>query len=101
MKVEEQGRSTNTAVDGDQQMVDLIISEAGNPGGAQLGDSDSRLDGGGTSSSPAVTGSWVGDPVLSTDMEELLEDDDNWDKGATIMVGRTQFYMGEMRQHIR
>ena len=30
----------------------------------------------------------------------LRDDDDEWDEGATIVIGRTQFFLGEMRQYI-
>jgi hypothetical protein len=33
-------------------------------------------------------------------VQELLDDDDDMDEGATITVGRTQFFMGEMRKYI-
>ena len=33
-------------------------------------------------------------------VQEWLNDDDDWDDGATIIVGRTQFFMGDMRKYI-
>lgn len=33
-------------------------------------------------------------------VDDWLEDDEGWDDGATIVVGRTQFFMGDMRKYI-
>lgn len=30
----------------------------------------------------------------------FLKEDDEWDEGATIVIGRTQYFMGEMRQYV-
>ena len=30
----------------------------------------------------------------------LLMDDDEWDEGATVIIGRTQFFTGEARQYV-
>jgi len=39
------------------------------------------------------------DMSLSSFWEDMVEDDD-WNEGATIVIGRTQFFLGEMRQYV-
>jgi len=74
----------------------LNTSEADNPGG---GDDFSSLDGS-ASTDEEEESSPMKEVSISNDMEELLADDEDWDEGATIVVGRTQFYMGESRQYV-
>ena len=40
------------------------------------------------------------DQALSEGVAEWLDDDDEWEEGATIVVGRIQFFMGELRQYV-
>jgi len=73
-----------------QNLMDLVMSEAGEEGGASLMKDGSDDD----------TTKHDVDKTLPSDVESLLSDDEDWDEGATIVIGRTQFYMGEMRQYI-
>jgi len=78
--------------DEEDQIFDLLLSEAGTPGGQ-------------------YTASTAGEALFidqeqphgeeNEDNSELLEDwlsdDDDYEEGATVIIGRTQFFMGDMR----
>ena len=97
-------------------MIQLLMTNAGTPGGANNQNNPNSTT---KESQPYLTSNagesfYVGDEdQYANDMEDkagtiisspfiedwLNEDEDEYDEGATVVIGRTQFFMGEMRQY--
>jgi hypothetical protein len=94
--------------DGDRDVLDLLLS-AGEAGGADLDlDYEALLElsdeeGQVRSRQARVRDYDDGDGdgnAFTEDWNSFLTDDDDWDEGATVVFGRTQFFMGEARQYV-
>jgi len=97
---------------GESEILDLLLSEAGEAGGADaakvdyeallaLSDEEEhirkrqarvRLD--------EDEREYLNDLDDEEDWNHWLTDDEEWDEGATIVIGRTQFFVGEARQYV-
>lgn len=87
-------------------VLDLLMSEAGQEGGGAkslLLDRDGTGgadNGGGDGGGVEEEDGGDGVDLLEEEWEDFLDDDDDWDEGATIVIGRTHFFLGEMRQYV-
>ena len=96
----------------DKEVLDLLFSEAGKAGGAGkdmdyetlLSTSEEEEDLQRRQARVRYDGINVlndyPDENDEVDWDELLMDDDEWDEGATVIIGRTQFFTGEARQYV-
>lgn len=79
----------------EDQMLQLLMSDAASPGGEF--NANIHFD----SIKPVMDDSSNSDEVDEEYLYHLLdEDDEDIDHGATIVIGRTQFMLGEMRQFV-
>ena len=94
---------------GDQDVLDLLLS-AGEAGGAdseldyetllELSDKEEQVR-----SRQARVRDYDDDDEddgnnFTEDWSSFLAEEDEWDEGATVVFGRTQFFMGEARQYV-
>jgi hypothetical protein len=102
-------------VSGDNEILDLLLSEAGEAGGADaakvdyeallaLSDEEEHIR---KRQARVRLGEGereylddIDDEVTEEDWNHWLTDDEEWDEGATIVIGRTQFFVGEARQYV-
>ena len=103
-----EGVADETSNGGDQDVLDLLLS-AGEAGGAdsdldyeallELSDKEDHVR-----SRQARVRDYDddedGDVVSTEDWNSFLTEEDEWDEGATVVFGRTQFFMGEARQYV-
>ncbi len=75
--------SFHLAEEDEERIMKLLLSPAALPGGQRTG---------------STTHSSI-EEEEDDYLQHWLEEDDEIDDGATIIIGRTQFYMGEMRQY--
>ncbi len=69
--------------DDEQKIMELLLSPAAIPGGQGKRKKDAKEKG----------------VEEEKNLQQWLEEDEDIDDGATIIIGRTQFFMGEMRQY--
>lgn len=80
----------------EEQILKLLMSDAAYSGGDSY-NSNIQYD----STSPDIINSSAAEDIDEEYLYHLLdEDDDEIDQGATIVIGRTQFMLGEMRQFV-
>ena len=112
-ETEEEENIENSSEDDDKEdkILELLMTEAGTPGGDQPGDNNSEDNGDETIPSSFV--SKEGESVMLKDKKydsehlegiseyiaDWLNDDEDYDEGATVVIGRTQFFMGDSRQY--
>ncbi len=78
-----QADSFHLAEEDEERIMKLLLSPAALPGGQSNG----------ITTHPTI------EEEEDDYLQHWLEEDDEIDDGATIIIGRTQFYMGEMRQY--
>jgi hypothetical protein len=80
----------------EEQILNLLMSDAAYSGGDSY-TSNIEFD----CASPDTVRSSTSEDIDEEYLHHLLdEDDDDVDQGATIVIGRTQFMLGEMRQFV-
>lgn len=88
-----------------QEMANMVF-EKGEPGGYELRknkNEDALVEGNKREKGAVGTSDWMGGEKvgLSSNLEKwLLEEDDEYDEGTVVVIGRTQFFTGEMRQYV-
>eukprot|EP00978_Attheya_sp_CCMP212_P002250 scaffold4645_cov50-Attheya_sp.AAC.2 len=83
----------------DAALLDLLMVKEGETGGMQI-----VLDNYDTIASTTASPSSLTQknyPKEEESWEEFLsEEEDDWDEGATVVIGRTHFFMGELRHYV-
>lgn len=85
---EEEASSLFMEQEDEDRIMELLLSPAAIPGG------QGNRNGDGLSN-----GKWGQGEGSEDKVQSWLEEDEDLDDGATIIIGRTQFFMGEMRQY--
>ena len=92
--------------DDENDIFDLLMTKAGTPGGAVEASDDESSFVSNEGHSLYVDDDDSFDEneegqAIYNNIEDWLsdDDDDGYDEGATVVIGRTQFFMGEMRQY--
>lgn len=85
---EEEASSLFMEQEDEDRIMELLLSPAAIPGG------QGNRKGDGLSN-----GKWGQGEGSEDKVQSWLEEDEDLDDGATIIIGRTQYFMGEMRQY--
>ena len=97
----------------ENKILDLLMTKAGTPGGGEIensgsagGQGQSYVSNAGKSYYIDVEQNEHDNQEYEDDLEDIsdyvldwLSEDDDYDEGATVVIGRTQFFMGDMRQY--
>ena len=93
-------RGFNMAKEDEDQIMELLMSAAASEGGIMgTSDVDDSFSIDGTEYSGSSIESGEDDDRMSDYLEDLLDDDGDVDEGTTVIIGRTQFFTGELRQY--
>ena len=92
------GEELDTDEEGSKEMVDIILSQ-GSPGGYELLEKEAEASDGLPPESFVKHKSNDEQDNGTEDLELWLDNDDEWDEGTVIVIGRTHFFTGEMRAY--
>lgn len=97
----------------EDKILDLLMTKAGTPGGGEsennksvAGQEQSYMSNAGKSYYIDIEQNDHNNQEYGNELEDIsdyvldwLSEDDDYDEGATVVIGRTQFFMGDMRQY--